>query len=430
MNQHLHRAILLVQQSRHELAETELRQALALDPDEAQAHAWLALCLAKREAFADATTEAQQAIHLAPDFPFAYYALAHIYYARNRSVEARAAIQEAIRLDSSDADHFSLLAGIEVQEKHWSAALAAAEQGLELDPSHVGCTNFRAIALVKMGRRAEAGATIDAALAKNPENSTTHANQGWTCLESGNPQKALEHFKEALRLDPDNEWARQGIVEALKARNIIYAVMLKYFLWMSRFGAGKQWMILLGAFFGNRILYSLSKSNPALAPWLMPLRILYLAFAVLTWTADPLFNLVLRTNRFGRLALSAEQITASNWFGTCLLIALTSLVACLFLSFNSPWSVSALVFGLLLLPVSSIFKCATGWPRRIAAGYTIGLALIGIALVGLVVVAESQPVATGKETMSNFGPLFSIFIIGFVISTWGANLLLVIRRRR
>ena len=55
------------------------------------------------------------------------------------------------------------------------------------------------------------------ALGRNPENAHTNANQGWSLLHGGQPGKALEHFREALRLDPDLEFARAGMVEALKA---------------------------------------------------------------------------------------------------------------------------------------------------------------------------------------------------------------------
>ena len=107
------------------------------------------------------------------------------------------------------------------------------------------------------------------------------------------PKKAAEHFREALRLDPQNDWARRGIIEALKARHFIYALMLKYFLWMARFSRGGQMGILLAAYFGNRILAGVAHANPNLAPWILPLRILYVAFALMTWLAYPLFNLCL-----------------------------------------------------------------------------------------------------------------------------------------
>ena len=430
MNANLERALLLYQQSRHELAEAELRQSLATEPHDSYAHALLALCLAHREKFQEATSEAHQAIHLKPDFSFAHFAHARVLFERNRFDEAKSAIEEAIRLDCADADYFSLLASIHCQEHRWREALKAAEQGLEFDPEHVGCTNLRAIAMVKLGRRAEAGATIDAALAKNPESALTHANQGWTLLEKGKPKEALHHFREALRLDPENEWARQGIVEALKARNFIYALMLKYFLWMSRFSRRGQWGIIIGAFVGNRILAVLASSVPALGPWLMPVRILYVCFALMTWMAYPFFNLLLRLNRFGRLVLSREQTVASNWFGLCLLCALIALVGCFFRGFDSPWVIGALVFGLLLLPVSAVFKCPPGWPRNTMAGLTLGLLLLGAGALVFFGAATFQNTSEAKLSLSAGAGLFGLFLLGAICSTWIANFLVTQRPRR
>ena len=49
MSPHYDRALLLYQQSRYDLAEQELRQALANEPNDAFAHALLALCLCHRK---------------------------------------------------------------------------------------------------------------------------------------------------------------------------------------------------------------------------------------------------------------------------------------------------------------------------------------------------------------------------------------------
>ncbi len=430
INPNLQRALLLLQQSRHEQAEGELRQALAHEPQDAYPHALLALCLTQREKFEDATAEAQQAIHLAPDFPFAHYAHARVLYDRNHYPEARAAIEEAIRLDSTDADYFALLAMIHFDEKRWPEALAAAEQGLQFDSEHIGCTNLRAMALVKLGRRAEAGATIDAALARNPDNATTHANQGWTLLEKGEARKALEHFREALRLDPENDWARRGIIEALKARNLIYAAMLKYFFWMSKLSRRAQWGIVLGGYFGSRLLGAVADSYPGLAPWVLPLRIFYVAFAVLTWTAYPVFNLLLRLNRFGRLALTPQQTVESNWVGASLLLALISLGGCLVQGFGSPWVMSLAVFGLLLLPVSGLFRCAHGWPRQTMLAVVAVLALIGGSAIALIWAAARDGNRYVETTANNAFSLLGLFALGILASSFLANFLATQRPRR
>lgn len=422
----LQRALLLIEQGRHELAIPELRGALATDPDAALPHALLAVCLADGEQFAEAQAEAQRAIALAPDLPFAHYALAHVLHDRRDFKPALDAVREAIRLEPEDADFHALEAQIHLANYRWPEALAAAERGLQMDAQHVACTNLRAVALVKLGRKAEAGATIESALARDPDNSFTHANQGWTLLEQGNHEKALEHFRESLRLDAENEWARHGIIESLKARHFIYSVMLRYFLWMAKLTPQVQFGILLGGWFGNRLLGQLAHSNPDLAPWVLPVRALYIGFALLTWTADPLFNLLLRLNKFGRLALSEEQTRAANWVGACVALALASLAMCALKGVNSPWLLGGLVFGALLVPLSATFKCASGWPRRMMAVYTVLMATAGIASL----VLDFVP-ADGPPTLNALGnAVFSIFIFGVIGSGWVANALLLARPRR
>ena len=424
MNAHVERGMLLYQQSRPEMAEAELRQALASEPHDSYAHSLLALCLAQREQFQEATAEAQEAIHLEPDSAFAHYAHAHVLSDRNRLAEAQSAIEEAIRLDSADADYFTLLANIQFQQHRWQKALQASEEGLQFDPEHIGCTNLRAMAMVKLGRRAEAGQTIDAALAKNPESAITHANQGWTLLEKGEPKKAAEHFRESLRLDPENEWARRGMIEALKARHIVYALMLKYFLWMSRFSPRGQWGIILGGYFGNQLLRGIAASNPKFAPWVLPLRIAYFCFALMTWMASPFFNLLLRINRFGRLVLSREETVASNWFGICLACALISVFGWLIYGSASLWLIAAMIFGFLLLPVSAVFKCPAGSPRNIMAVLACCTAALGLTALGGFWVAASKPtVAAARESISMAEGCFSLFLVGAVASSWLTNIL-------
>lgn len=422
MSAHIQRAELLVEQGRHELAEQELRRALQAEPNDAYAHALLAHCLVEREQFEEATAEARQAIHLRPDFAYAHYTHALVLYHRNRFDESLLAIREAERIDPENADFCALEAGILLDTRKWRDALVAADRGLQLDAEHTGCTNLRAMALVKLGRRVEAGEAIEGALAKNPEDSTTHANHGWSLVQSGDPAQALHHFQEALRLDPTNQWAREGIVEALKAGNPLYALILKYFFFMARLSSGAQWGIILAGYFGNRILAGVARSNPALAPWVLPVRILYLVFVFLTWTAQPLSNLLLRLNRFGRLALTREQIVASNWVGACVGLAILAFLGFLFTGRNALLGQTALGLAALIIPVAGTFSCAEGWPRRVMGSYTAVLALLGAAAL---VAQLSGPV--GRQLSAIPGLLFLVGVIG---APWLANFLALRRPTR
>src|SRR5262245_51034969 len=84
INARLERAVLLFQQQRWDLAEQELRHTLGEEPNNARAHAILALCLSAQEKHVEDMSEAQQAIHLAPDWSFAHYAYSTVLFTRNR----------------------------------------------------------------------------------------------------------------------------------------------------------------------------------------------------------------------------------------------------------------------------------------------------------------------------------------------------------
>lgn len=426
MSAHLDRAFVLFEQSRHHLAEQELRCELLTEPNNPIAHALLGLCLAEAKQYTQATQEAHAAIRLAPDVAFVHYAHAAILHDRMRLKEAEAAIAEAIRLDPARSDFYAILAAIQLDQRWWPQALEAAERGLQLDSEHVGCTNLRAMALVKLGRRPEALITIGSTLARDPENALSHANQGWALLEQGERKKALEHFREALRLNPQLEWARQGVIETLKAKHFLYGFLLRYFFWMSKLSARAQWGVVVGGYLGYRVLLSMARDYPDIAPVVWPILILYILFAFLTWVADPLFNLLLRLDRFGRLALSREQTVASNWVGVCLLGVLFFIVVWLATRHQIGF-IGALMCGLLVLPLSGTFRCHRGWPRTLMACYTGLLALIGGLFVAQLIVSPSE---TDGSPAPEKVMLLTLFLLGSVLSGWMANFLMMVRPKR
>jgi Tfp pilus assembly protein PilF len=417
---HFQRALVLFEQSRLDLAEPEVRQALVADPDNALAHAMLSICLLEREDWNGATDEARTAVRLGPDSPFSHATLARVLANRQYLDEALESAEESLRLDPTDADTYALLSLIHTQRRDWTAALNMAEQGLEHDAEHVGCNNARAMALTKLGRTAEAGKTLAAALEREPENSWSHANLGWTSLHEGNSKKALEHFREALRLDPTEEYAKAGLVEALKARNPIYGLMLKYFLFMGRLSSRAQWALVIGAYFINRILSGFAKTNPKWAPWITPLLVAYIIFVVLSFLAQPFFNLLLRLNRYGRHALSDDQRRGANLVGILGLLALISLLVWLFGgAVAGLGELGTIYFGLLLLPASSIHKCDAGWPRWCMAAYTI-------------VIACMIPIGTALFFVAPQRAFFlvQIHIIGCALSWLVTNVLIMQRAKR
>jgi tetratricopeptide (TPR) repeat protein len=421
MGIHLERALILFEQSRFNLAEQEVRCDLQEEPDGGTANALLGLCLAERHAFQEAMAAAQEAIAREPNLAFAHYALASILQDSERLAEAEEAITEAIRLDPKHTNYFALQSSIRYEQGRWHEALEAARQGLLLDPEHVASSNLLAMALAKLGRATEARAAIEAALLRDPLNAVTHANQGWAFLQKGDTAFALNHFREALRLDAEFAMARQGVVECLKTRYLVYRLLLQFMLWLGGLSKRAQWALILGGTVGYLTLLVVEERNPTLQPWIRPVLCVYLSLGVLIWIADPLFNLLLRLDRFGSLALSAEQRAASTWVGVCLLAA--ALLAIIALALFS-WEVllGAGVCGLLMLPVARTFDCRPGWPQRLMVAYTLVLAVLGV--VGVTISLATSPSAS--ELGHN---LLVAFAVGAFFSGLVALLLIASRPR-
>src|SRR5690242_2725837 len=125
MTRSLDRAHFLIQQDRFEQAAKELRIALVSDPDDAMAHALLAMCLSELKQPFDAMGEADAAVQLEPTLPFAHYTRGFVLQNQSRNREAEAALKEACRLDPHNADQFALLAQICINQRRWREALGS-----------------------------------------------------------------------------------------------------------------------------------------------------------------------------------------------------------------------------------------------------------------------------------------------------------------
>lgn len=429
MNQQLQRALLLMQQGRHARAIDELRSVLATDSNDAMAHAMLSLCLSETEDYRPAIEEAEQAIVLAPNMGQAYYAHSVAHSSANRTQEARQSILRAIELEPFSPANFAQLSQIEYGESKWQASLEAAEQGLAIDPEDSTCTNLRAAALVKLGRKMEADDSLRAALSQSPEDAFAHANMGWSSLEQNQPDEAMEHFSEALRLKPDFEWAQAGIVEAMKARYFIYRIMLMWFLWMMKLKNAMQWKVLIGAYIGYRIIIGAMNAYPDWAWLLSPFMFAYIAFAVMTWLASPLFNLLLRTHRFGRLALSEEQTRISTWVGICVL-ALVVLGGLWLITGGPQFMICAVMCLLTIPPITRYYSASEGWPRATLTIIILGLGIAAIILSGTILTASFSYYNRGVRLLDSIKDLLLPFMYTALAAQFATQYLTSVRPNR
>jgi tetratricopeptide (TPR) repeat protein len=409
MTPHHSRAELLLAQARPADAEKEAGLALAQAPGDPIALTLLARALVDQNREGEALAPADAAVAAAPDWAFVYHVRAYVLLRLGRPKEALPAVEQALRLSPDEDEFHAQRAAVRLALRDWAGALADTEAALRLNAANVFAQNLRATALTRLGRADEADAVGARTLEQAPEDAYSHATQGWTQLHRGDARRAQEHFREALRLRPDFESAREGMLEALKARNPVYRGMLAYFLWMGRQSGRVQWAFVIVTFFGQRLVHGLAESQPKLGAVLWPLLVLFYVFVYLTWTAVPMFNLLLRLDRHGRYVLSRRERAATNWFaGSLALIAVA--VA---------WWVAAPHFAsreaLIVAAVLSVCVAATvtkAGPRgrKILGWATATLAALAFGTFGLAFAGGAGA-----------GELLALFFVGFLGFQFASN---------
>jgi tetratricopeptide (TPR) repeat protein len=221
------RALILVNQSRYDLAEQQLRRSVQENPEHAWSYSLLGICLAHLKRSVEALAAANEGLRLSPTLAYAHYARACVLAKAGQSKRARKDVEEAIRLDPIRPGFFFQLSAISSDQRRPKDSLAAAERGLQLDPIHTGCASLRALSLQRLGWKEEAAAVIAQALTLDPNNDFTHTAQGWRLLEKNDRKAARQHFLEALRVNPENRWAASGL-QRLKSANAGLRFLILY----------------------------------------------------------------------------------------------------------------------------------------------------------------------------------------------------------
>ncbi len=379
----------LARSGRFDLAEPELRRALALDPESPELHSTLSITLSNLGRPAEGLEEADQAVALAPDNDYAHYARAVALLDLGRSTKATDAAREAIRLNPDSVSARVKLAGALLSRNDFQQALDEVDRALALDPEYADALSVRAVVLSHLGRHPEATSAIRSALALEPGNFWFHANRGWTLLRAGREREALDAFRESLRLEPGFERARLGILEAMKARNVAYRWLLRYGHWMERTPILRRWALLLAGF--------------VVAMTFAPAFGIYFGLLLMGWVGEPLYNLVLLADPFGRMVLTRDETVGALAVATCLwggvLVIAGGLVA------GGPTApLAGGVLASMSLPVSAVARLRPGSRRRLIVA-TAGLAAVGATFVGL------------TATESRAAPVFGgFYIVGLLLS--------------
>lgn len=162
------------------LSRKKLEQAIALEPDYATAHGWLA----------------------------GTYIVA-LWFSWDKSPRQSMAkavehTQRCLALDDSNADAFSLAGALYLVQRKWDKAIAAGERSVELSPNSADNHAKFAMTLKSVGRVNEAIAMIEKAIRLNPMTPEWYLHELGTYYRlQGRYEEAIAILKKNLDHNPD-----------------------------------------------------------------------------------------------------------------------------------------------------------------------------------------------------------------------------------
>lgn len=189
-------------------------ERLARDPG-SLAFAQLADLYRKAGRTQDAIALCRQGLARYPQYATARLILAKAWLSEDRLDEARAEIQTILEHNPRDVQCLRLAAEVERRRGHVDGAAELLQQVVSLEP---GDRESRALLGLL---RADPQATGESAGLARVLRDDTFATLtfGTTCLEQGCFDEAATVFTRLLRKDPDNQGARDGLEQTLRARS-------------------------------------------------------------------------------------------------------------------------------------------------------------------------------------------------------------------
>jgi tetratricopeptide (TPR) repeat protein len=282
----------------HELGQDDgaidqLKRALTEDPDLAEAHAWLALCLLRKRRLHAAAVEAGLAITLGPELVLSQWVAAEVALAKRDFKKAEQHIETLLAEAPENPVVHRLKARWLTLTGKRNERLPVLEQARRLAPDDPETVAALSAYYAEVGDAGRARQLADEALRIDPENHSALVAMGWALLLQGDKAGAREHAIDALRADPLAPDAL-ALLTSIKTRsNPLLGAWWHYATWMEKIGATRSIIVLLSAFVVYRLAVIVAAQQGA-AGVAGGIQIAWLAVVVYSFVGPTLFRRALK----------------------------------------------------------------------------------------------------------------------------------------
>lgn len=206
----------LVRAGEVEEAIAHLQKALQIDPGYAEAYNFFGNALMKKGQAAEAVRYYEKAVELDTSYADAHNNLAVAFLRNGEFEQAIAHYKQAVAIKPGSAEMQFNLGNALARKGDWAGAIACYEAALSTEHDPVKAAKVRnnlGGALERIGKSDEAFEQFTKAVQSNESYPEAHCNLARMLAQQGRRDEAVAHLKEALRLRPGYEQAKQQLRE-------------------------------------------------------------------------------------------------------------------------------------------------------------------------------------------------------------------------
>lgn len=265
-----------------------LTTLLGEDPEDADAHALLAISLVRRKRLHAARLEATRASELNPESPFAHLANGVVLTARREFAAAERSLLGTLEIDPESDSACAQLARLYLAWNKPSQAKEYAGRALALAPDRPDHQYLLGWIDYEGGDRIAARQHAQSALEIDPEYVDALVLMGLCLLADGDTDAAREHAAWALRNDPMNEGTLTLLAGVKARKSPLLGLWWRFQAFVSS-GSGKRTITLLVGFYLVYRIALVALDQRGLKTAATGLSFAWLGFCAYTWFAPTLF---------------------------------------------------------------------------------------------------------------------------------------------
>lgn len=200
----------------------QLSTLLQIDPIHLRGLVLLVQCHIKLDELDKAKIAIDAAISNYPNHPLVLLNFGHWCYASKKYEEAILYADRAIEANPIDANLWQFRGACNYNLRHFKSALKDVDKALSIDPNNVFVLNLKSLILDQQNSSIQAFETAQLSLANDPNNAFSHATLAGNYLKIRDYNKGFDHAVEAVRINPNDDYALATLKEAMRCKYPFY----------------------------------------------------------------------------------------------------------------------------------------------------------------------------------------------------------------